>query len=309
MTWTVLSSSPSFGRYPGAPLDLLRKAGCDVTLLPGGDRAALDAALPTADAWIAGFEPVDASTLEGLADIRVVAKCGAGLDNYDLDYLGGRGIATVSVPGGNCGAVAEYAIGQLLALSLGVAANDRSLRDGQWGPRVGRGLDGRTLAVVGFGRIGQRVAALASVFGMRVTATDPVMDDETVRAHGAEPTTLDDLPRGADAVSLAVPLKKGTRHLIGARELGLLPTHAVLVNCSRGGVVDEAALVEALTGGGADCAALDVFAQEPLPAGSPLLAAPNLLLSSHTAGYSDTALAAVTLECATKVLAALEATS
>lgn len=309
MTWTVLSSSPSFGRFSEAPLDLLREAGCEVVLLPCGDQAALAAALPTANAWIAGFEPVDASTLAGLTGIRVVAKCGAGLDNFDLDYLGGRSITTVSVPGGNSSAVAEYAIGQLLALCRGIAVNDRSLRAGSWGPNVGRGLDGRTLGVVGFGRIGQRVAALAAAFGMRVTAADPVMDDETIRAHGAEPTTLDDLLRDADAVSLHVPLTDGTRHLIGPRELGLLPSHAVLVNCSRGGVLDEVALVEALTDGALAGAALDVFAQEPLPADSPLLAAPNLLLSSHTAGYSDTALAAVTLECATKVLAALEATS
>jgi len=309
MTWTVVSSSPSFGMYSDEPLELLRDAGCRVTLLPRDDRVALDAGLEAADAWIAGFEQVDASTLAEVGRLRVVAKCGAGLDNFDLTYLGERGIATVSVPGGNSGAVAEYAIGQLLALSRGVAANDRSLRQGHWGPHVGRGLDGRMLGVVGFGRIGQRVAAIATAFGMQVTATDPVMDAATIRTHGAEPVTLDQLLSGADAVSLHVPLSEGTRHLIGARELALLAPHAVLLNCSRGGVVDETALLDALVRGALAGAALDVFAQEPLPGGSPLLDAPNLLLSSHTAGYSDTALAAVTLECATKLLAALEASA
>ncbi|MEU7631221.1 phosphoglycerate dehydrogenase [Nocardia sp. NPDC049220] len=305
MTWTVVSSSPSFGRYSDEPVDLLRASGCRVLLVPRGDRAALLESLRAADAWIPGFESVDADTIGAASELRVVAKCGAGMDNFDLSYLAERGITAVNVPGGNSDAVAEYAIGQLLALSRGIAANDQSVRAGRWGPVVGTGLSGRTLGVVGFGRIGQRVAALATAFGMRVTAADPALDTDALRALGATPCALPELFRTSDAVSLHVPLVDATRDLVGAQELALLGPRGMLVNCSRGGVVDESALVDALIAGRIAGAALDVFAQEPLPAESPLFCAPNLLLSSHTAGYSDTALATVTRQCAQNVLAAL----
>jgi phosphoglycerate dehydrogenase-like enzyme len=307
MTWTVVSSSPSFGRYSDEPLDLLRDAGCEVTLLPRDDRSALVAGLRVADAWVVGFEPVDASTLAAAPSVRVVAKSGAGMDNFDLPYLAERGIQAVNVPGGNSDAVAEYAIGQLLALARGISVNDRSIRGGRWGPTVGMGLAGRVLGVVGFGRIGQRLGALAAAFGMSVLATDPAMSPEEIQALGAEPAELQDLLLNADVVSVHVPLVDGTRNLISVGELALMPAHAFLLNCSRGGVVDEAALVDALGSGRLGGAAADVFTLEPLPADSPLFSAPNMLLSSHTAGYSDTALAAVTLQCAQKVLTALKA--
>lgn len=306
MTWTVVSSSPSFGRYSDEPLDLLRRSGCEVTLLTPGDRPGLEAGLSRADAWIVGFEPVDGSTLADAAAVRVVAKCGAGMDNFDLPYIEGRGIAAVNVPGGNSDAVAEYAMGQLLALARGVADNDRSIRAGHWGPTVGTGLAGRMIGIVGFGRIGQRLAGMATAFGMTVVATDPAMDDAAIAAHGAEPRDLTSLLRDADVVSLHVPLVDATRNLIDADKLAWMPDHAFLLNCSRGGVVDEAALVDALAAGRLGGAALDVFAHEPLPASSSLFGAPNLLLSSHTAGYSDTALHTVAMQCAQNVLDALK---
>lgn len=308
MTWTVVSSSPSFGRYSDEPLDLLRRSGCEVTLLTPGDRPALEAGLSRADAWVVGFEPVDDSTLADTAGVRVVAKCGAGMDNFDLPYLEGRGIAAVNVPGGNSDAVAEYVMGQLLALARGVAANDHSIRAGHWAPTVGTGLAGRRLGIVGFGRIGQRLAGMATAFGMTVVATDPAMDDASIAAHGAEPCDLDSLLRDADVVSLHVPLVDATRNLIDADALARMPAHALLLNCSRGGVVDEDALVDSLAAGRLGGAALDVFAHEPLAASSPLFGAPKLLLSSHTAGYSDTALHTVAMQCAQNVLDALEAT-
>jgi len=153
MSRVVVASSPTFGRYSDAPVELLRSAGCEVRFIARDDRPALAAALRDASAWITGFEPVGAATLDDAPHIRVVAKCGAGMDNFDHDYLHGRGIAWVNVPGGNSGAVAEYTLGQLIALARGVAANDRSVRNGVWRPVVGQGLDGRTLGVVGFGAI------------------------------------------------------------------------------------------------------------------------------------------------------------
>ena len=304
---TVVSSSPSFGRYSQEPVELLRAAGCQVRLLERGDTAALLAALPEADAWITGFEPVDASTLSEATRLKVVAKCGAGMDNFDMAYLAGRGIGTVNVPGGNAGAVAEYTIAQVLALARGVVVNDAGVRAGRWAPTIGMSLQGRTLGVVGFGAIGREVGRLAAALGMQVVVADPVVDPAAVQAAGATRVGLEDLLRSADVVTLHVPLGEGTRHLVGPAELAAMPDHALLVNNSRGGVVDEVAVAAALHAGTLGGAALDVFEREPLPADDPLRDAPRLLLSSHTAGYSDAALALVTRRCAEQLLAALDA--
>jgi phosphoglycerate dehydrogenase-like enzyme len=303
----VVTSSPTFGQYSAAPVELLRDAGYEVRFVARDDRSGLLEALRDAAAWITGFEPVSAETLAAAPDIRVVGKCGAGMDNFDFDYLTSRGIGWVNVPGGNSGAVAEYTIGQLLALTRGIAANDRLVREGAWRPVVGRGLDGATLGVVGFGAIGRSVAALARAFGMSVLITDPAADPAAVAAVDGRAVPLEELLGAADAVSLHIPLVEATRHLIGAAELAAMKPTAYLINASRGGTVDEVALAHALREGQLAGAALDVAEQEPLPAESPLREVPNLLLSPHTAGYSDVALAIVTMSCAESLLAALEA--
>ncbi|MET8352487.1 phosphoglycerate dehydrogenase [Micromonospora sp. NPDC005206] len=303
----VISSSPTFGRYSEEPLELLRAAGCSVQLIDRGDSRTLMQALPDATAWIAGFEPVDESTLLNAPNIKVVAKCGAGMDNFDMRYLKERGIAAVNVPGGNARAVAEYTIGQIVALARGILANDHSVRAGKWGPSIGLGLDGRTLGIVGFGAIGQEVAKLASAFRMSVIVADPAVPQAALNAHSSLAVGLEELLKRADVVSIHVPLTEATRNLIGAAELAMMAPHALLVNNSRGGILDEQALVAALTAQTIAGAALDVFEQEPLLRDSPLLSAPRLVLSSHTAGYSDSALAVVTRRCAESVLEKLNA--
>jgi phosphoglycerate dehydrogenase-like enzyme len=304
-TGSVVSSSPSFGRYSDEPVQLLQDAGLTVELVERGDTERLRVALRTADAWIAGFEPVDSTTLTDAPELKVAAKCGAGLDNFDLDYLRERGIAVVSVPGGNSAAVAEYAMAQVLALARGVAANDAAVRTGAWKPNVGMGLAGRTLGIVGFGAIGRRLAQLATAFDMRLIVADPFLNAASGAAEGVQVVELPALLATADVVSLHVPLSDATRHLIGEAELAQMQPHALLVNDSRGGIVDEQALARALAAGTIAGAAVDVFADEPAPPDLPLLSAPNLLVSPHTAGYSDSALATVTLTCARSILEAL----
>lgn len=306
MNRVVVTSSPTFGRYSEEPIEVLRQAACQVRFVPPGDLPSLHAALAEANAWITGFEPVGAATLDGAPNIRVVAKCGAGMDNFDHDYLRSRGITAVNVPGGNAAAVAEYTMGQLIALTRGVVANDHSVRLESWGPMVGRGLDRLTLGIVGFGAIGRRLGTLARVFGLTVVVSDPAADTAAAAACDAEVVPLPDLLARADIVTLHVPLTASTRYLIGAPEIELMRPGALLINNSRGGVVDEGALVAALRSGRLGGAALDALESEPLPAGSPLRGAANLLLSPHTAGYSDSALATVTLRCAAALVHALD---
>ena len=212
--------------------------------------------------------------------------------------------------GANALAVAEYVIGTAMFLLRGAYASTAAVGRGEW-PRPalsnGRELAGKTLGVVGFGGIGRLAGRLARALGMRVVGFDAQIDpaagvwaEEGVAARG-----LDELLAEADVVTLHVPLVAGTRHLIDAARLARMKTGAILINTSRGGVVDEAAVAAALASGRLGGAALDVFEQEPLPGGSPLASCPNLLLTPHIAGVTAESNVRVSTLIAEKVAAAL----
>ncbi len=185
-------------------------------------------------------------------------------------------------------AVAEYVVGVAMVLLRGFAFASRSVAEGQW-PREplanGREAGGKTLGLVGFGSVGQPVGRLARSVGMRVIAHDPALPAGHPAWNDAVSyPDLDALFRDADVVSLHVPFTRGNAHLVDARRLALMKPGAILVNTARGGIVDERALARALASGALGAAAVDVFEQEPLPAGSPLAGCPNLLLTPHVAG-------------------------
>ncbi|WYX34054.1 hydroxyacid dehydrogenase [Achromobacter xylosoxidans] len=255
-------------------------------------RDALLRAAGQADALIVrNRSQVDAALLAAAPRLRAVGRLGVGLDNIDLPGCAARGIQVVPATGANARAVAEYVIGTLLALLRGAYAASAEVAGGQW-PRsaLSQGLEahGRTLGVVGFGGIGQLTARLAAGLGMRVVACDAALpaDHPAWADAGATRLELDDLLAQADAVTLHVPLTSGTRHLLDAARIARMRPGAVLINTSRGGIVDETALAVALRGGHLGGAALDVFEQEPLPAGGPLAGAPNLILTPHIAGLT-----------------------
>lgn len=255
-------------------------------------RDALLRAAGQADALIVcNRSQVDAALLAAAPRLRAVGRLGVGLDNIDLPGCAARGIQVVPATGANARAVAEYVIGTLLALLRGAYAASAEVAGGQW-PRsaLSQGLEahGRTLGVVGFGGIGQLTARLAAGLGMRVVACDAALpaDHPAWADAGATRLELDDLLAQADAVTLHVPLTTGTRHLLDAARIARMRPGAVLINTSRGGIVDETALAAALRGGHLGGAALDVFEQEPLPAGGPLAGAPNLILTPHIAGLT-----------------------
>lgn len=255
-------------------------------------RDALLRAAGQADALIVrNRSQVDATLLAAAPRLRAVGRLGVGLDNIDLPGCAARGIQVVPATGANARAVAEYVIGTLLALLRGAYAASAEVAGGQW-PRaaLSQGLEahGRTLGVVGFGGIGQLTARLAAGLGMRVVACDAALpaDHPAWAEAGATRLELDDLLAQADAVTLHVPLTAGTRRLLDAARIARMRAGAVLINTSRGGIVDEAALAAALRGGHLGGAALDVFEQEPLPAGGPLTGVPRLILTPHIAGLT-----------------------
>lgn len=256
--------------------------------------ALLDAARQADGLIVRNRSQVDAVLLAAAPRLRAVGRLGVGLDNIDLPGCAARGIQVVPATGANARAVAEYVIGTVLALLRGAYASSADVAAGRW-PRtaLSQGLEahGRTLGVVGFGGIGQLTARLAAGLGMRIVACDAALPaTHPVWAEsGATPLPLETLLAQADAVSLHVPLNADTRHLLNADRIRGMRPGAILVNTSRGGIVDEAALAAALRMGHLRGAALDVFDQEPLPGGGPLADAPNLILTPHIAGLTQEA--------------------
>lgn len=249
---------------------------------------------------------VDAELLAAAPRLRVAGRLGVGLDNIDVPACQARGIEVIPAIGANALAVAEYVVGTVMVLLRGAYLSSAEVADGKW-PRTrlseGRETAGRTLGLVGFGGIGRLTAKLAQALGMRVVAYDPLLpaDAPAWTESGVERRELDDLLGEADAVSLHVPLTAQTRGLIDAARIGCMKAEAVLINTARGGIVDEPALAEALRTGRLAGAAMDVFEHEPLPAGSPLAGAPNLILTPHIGGVTRESNTRVSTMIAAKV--------
>jgi (S)-sulfolactate dehydrogenase len=238
---------------------------------------------------------VDRALLSAARRLKVVGRLGVGLDNIDVAACQARKVEVIPASGANAAAVAEYVIGTALVLLRGQYASTDAVIDGRW-PRTallnGRELGGKTLGLIGCGYIGQLTARLARALGMEVIAHDPALaaDDPALARVGIRLTGLEELLATSDVVSLHVPLTEKTRGLLGRERLASMKKGAILVNTARGGIVDEKALVELLKAGHLGGAAIDVFAQEPLPAGSPFTAlrgASNLILTPHVAGVTQ----------------------
>jgi (S)-sulfolactate dehydrogenase len=234
---------------------------------------------------------VNADVLAAAPKLKVVGRLGVGLDNIDLPGCKARNVEVIPATGANALAVAEYVIATAMMLLRGAYSSSAAVAEGKWprGPLSnGREIGGKTMGIVGFGGIGQLTAQLAQGLGMRVIASDPVIDANAAVWKTAKVArrTFDELIAESDVISLHIPLLAETRNLIGAAQLAKMKPNAVLINSARGGILDEAALAKALKEKRLDGAALDVFDDEPLKAGSPLSGCPNLILTPHIAGVT-----------------------
>jgi D-3-phosphoglycerate dehydrogenase len=275
---TAVAITPrSFRQTPGEHHDLLDESPLEVRF-PDKDRPLDEAELIElvrgCAGLIVGVDPVTERVLEA-GPLRVVVKYGSGTDNIDLGAAERLGVKVSSTPGANARSVAELTIALLFALARHVVTHDRAVRTGSWSRRGAIELAGKRLGVVGYGAVGREVARLAASLGMEVVAHDPFVESADVELVG-----LDDLLTSCDAVSLHVPLDDSTRGMIGAKALERMRSGALLVNTARGGLVDEQALVDALSSGRLGGAALDAFVDEP-PSGSALLGLENVVLSPH----------------------------
>lgn len=245
----------------------------------------------SADAlWTVGANTcITAAVLPRLPRCRVLMRSGSGLDDLPVAEARALGWRVANTPEAIAEAVAEHAVAMLLALVRQLASHDRAVRRGEWdsSPAWARWqATGGTLGLIGFGYIARAVARMVTGFQMRVIAYDPHIDPETMRACGVAPASLDDLLRRSDFVSVHCPLSPDTRHLLGASAFAVVKPGVLVVNTSRGGVLDEAALFEALVEGRVGGAALDVLEQEPPAADHPLLTLNTVLFSPHVAAFA-----------------------
>jgi D-3-phosphoglycerate dehydrogenase len=291
-------------------VELLR-ARHEVDERPGLTRDELCATIADYDALVVRSQvAVDAELIAAGAKLVVVGRAGVGVDNVDLEAATRAGIVVVNAPTGNTIAAAEHTLALLFGLARRVAAADASVRRGEWRRSEFTGLElrGRTLGIVGLGKIGQAIADRARALEMTVLAADPFVTPDQAAAHGVRLVELDDLLERADVVSVHVPLTRATKGLINRTALSRMKPGALLLNVARGGVVDESALAEALTGGRLSGAGVDVFENEP-PTGSPLLEAPNTILTPHLGASTAEAQVAVATEVAGQVLDVLDGRS
>lgn len=237
------------------------------------------------------FAPVNERTMAVMAPGAVVIRYGVGVDNCDLEAARRLGVHICNVPDYGVEEVADHAAAMTLTLARKLSAYDSGIRGGEWkiGAMVSgvRSMSRTTLGLVGFGRIARALARRMQAFGVRVIAHDPYVSAEDAEAARVTMMPLDAVVEQADVLSLHVPLTPETRHLVGRAQIARMREGALLINVSRGGLVDEAALAEALVSGRLAGAGLDVFETEPLPQASPLRSAPNVILTPHAAFFSD----------------------
>ncbi len=250
---------------------------------------------------------VDGAMLDQAADLRVIGRAGVGVDNIDLEAATARGVAVLNAPAGNTVSAAELTMALILSTMRRVAAADASMRSGAWARSNFKGVElrGRTLGLVGAGRIGGEVARRCRAFGMNVLAYDPFLTSARADELHVERVELGEVLAASDVVSLHLPLTDSTRNLIDDAAIESMKDGAFLINVARGGIVDERALSAALESGKLAGAALDVFENEPLEDGSPLRAAPNLVLTPHLGASTAEAQELVAGEIAGAVLHAL----
>jgi D-3-phosphoglycerate dehydrogenase / 2-oxoglutarate reductase len=293
----------------GLSADGLARLGqeAEVSAQPKITPADLLQALPEYDALIVRSRTkVTAEVLQAGARLKVVGRAGVGVDNIDVAAAAARGVVVVNSPLAATVAVAEITLGLMLALARAIPQADAGIKRGEWlkSKLMGAELHGNTLGLLGVGRIGAAVAERAIAFGMVVLAYDPYLPPDQIRARGAEPAALEDVLARSDYISTHLPLSDETRGMLGASAFASMKRGVRLIAAARGGVVDEAALLDALESGQVAGAGLDVYAHEPVGA-APLAQHPLVVCTPHIGAQTEEAQARAGLDIAEEVLAAL----
>ena len=303
MKLKILITTSSFDLQNFSQLDDLTAAGFEVVLNPFKRRLSEQevADLLTSDVigMIAGIEPLTAGVLKNARQLKVIARCGTGLDSVDLQAAHEQGISVFNTPDAPTTAVAELTIAHILGLLRHITESDRNIRAGQWAGQMGSLLQGKTVGLVGFGRIGQAVAKLVSAFGANVVA----FDTQTISNPGVKQLPLEELCTISDVISLHVPYSQESHHLINRSAFKRMKQTAILINVSRGGLIDEDALYEALESLRIAGAALDCFEIEPYS--GPLLKFDNVHVTAHMGSYARESRDQMELDASTALVRSL----
>jgi D-3-phosphoglycerate dehydrogenase len=286
----VLISTSTFGEFDSGPLEKLKASGFDVLVNPYGRRLQPGESIELmrgVHGLIAGTESLNDQILRKANGLKVISRCGVGLDNVDLETARELGIEVISTPFAPVEAVAELALGLMIALARHVVEADRMVRRAAWKPVMGSLLEGKTLGIVGLGRVGKRLVELVQPLRMSILAYELSPDVAFLTRHSVRLAPLNQLLSQSDVISLHVPLTRATQYLIGRQTLSMMKPTALLINTCRGEVVDESALLEALELSRIGGAALDVYCHEPYQ--GPLAGNDKLILTAHMGSYAKEA--------------------
>ncbi|WP_336768504.1 phosphoglycerate dehydrogenase [Pantoea endophytica] len=302
----VICTSPSFAKYDATPITTLQQHGFELITLPAdAPLSALQPHLADTVAMIVAFTDINEKLLALAPQLKIVCKHGVGVDNINLDATRARGIYVTNVPDANKHAVADFAFALILNSARQITQAAIETRAGSW-PRIfATDVYGKTLGIIGLGNIGKQVALRARGFNMRVIAFDFYPDEPFAAEHGIDFVTLDQLTETSDFITLHMPLTDKTQNLFNAARLKRMKKNAFLINASRGGVVNEQDLYQALLDNVIAGAAADVFVQEPLTE-HPLFTLSNFIPTSHIAGYTDGAISAIGERCVTQIVQCIQ---
>ncbi len=300
----VAVNTSTFAKFDPAPLDHLQEAGFEYSLNPHGRALQKEEIVDFckgAIGMVAGTEPLDGDVLHALPRLKVISRCGVGMDNVDLNVAGELGIKVFNTPFGPTEAVAELTIGMTLNMLRKVNLMDAQIRSGVWKKQMGNLLRRKRIGIIGFGRIGQRVGELFSAFSTEIAYVDIEEKDVPYQSQRME---LDSMLKWADIVSLHLSTQKGNAPVIGSKEIQKMKKGAWLVNLSRGGSIDEKALYDAILSGNISGAALDVFECEPYC--SELKSLDHVVLTPHIGSYAKEARVAMEIDSVENLLEGLK---
>ena len=305
----VIVTDDRYGSYDEETA-VLKEIGASVEVHNLGGEAETAQVLRDADGILVNLHPLPATVIQELQKCRVISRYGVGYDNVSVEAATAKGIWVTRVPDYCLEDVSDQALALLLGCVRKVAFKDRRIREGAWNlhkEQPSYRITGKTLGLIGYGAIARTLHRKISGFGLgRVLVFDPYLDPKKIEENGAESATLRSLLKNSDYISVHAPLNDGTRGLIGGRELSLMKKTAILINTSRGPLLEEKAVADALASGKIAAAGLDVFETEPLPADSLLRQLDNVILSDHTGWYSEESVVELKTKAAQNVLEVLK---
>jgi D-3-phosphoglycerate dehydrogenase len=305
--FTVLVTARSFGKNDPLPVHILEQNGC-IVVRSGSDRplqsAELVSLIAEADALIAGNDQVDAKVIAAGKNLKIISRYGVGIDNIDLTAATAKGIPVTNTPGTNEHSVADLVFALMLSVARQIPEVTALVRAGGWDRRLGTEVWGKTLGIIGFGKIGKGVARRARGFNMNVLVNDVLVDKAMEKEHEVTFVSREDVIRQSDFLSLHAPCTPETMNMIGVQQLNMMKPGAIVINTARGGLIDESALAEAIEKGIIAGAALDVLEHEP-PKSRALLELKNVQITSHIGGYTAEAVNAMSMLAAENVVKGL----